>query len=733
MNLFALSGLLAAISSGTMALLMFFKARSKLHYLWGIFCVSVMMWGIGGYKIATTLDPVKAVLWWKVAYIGVIFIPVLFTHFVHIFLNIGRRYLVWLFYFSGVFFLYANLFTNLFIKDVRFVFDQFYYISPPAPFYTPFFAFFVILVIYSHTRLWQVYRTSSGIKKTQIKYFFIATSIGFGGGIFAYLPVYKIDLYPFLNFTVFLYPLIIGYAILKYRLMDLRIVFRKLFIYLGAATFTYAIFYLVLWAYTEFFGSAFNRNAYLVSLIVAPLFVAGFYGLNKVLQQFASKYLFTSLTNYQEAIAKLSTELNYYIQLNRVVDLIVSTIQDTMKLQRAGVLLIDQKDNVISYKIAKVIGFNKQNGISLVQDNFLTRFLEKTRKPLVKDEIELLIRDSKSASEKESFSSLRKHMTKIEAALCLPLIRQNKLTGIIVLGPKISGDAYTNEDLDLLNTLANQASVAIENARFYREVQELSRNLEQKVAEQTKEIRKKNLYLQDLLKMKGEFLNIASHQLKTPISITRGYLSMILDGTIKGTKKRADALEKAMAGIDRLNETVKDFLDASDLEGKDIELELEKTDLLKLVGSIVDGKEFLAKKKSLKLAFNEPTKKLPLMNLDPSRLYEAISNLVDNGIFYTQKGGVTVDLDSDNNNAIIKVTDTGIGISAEEQKTLFTKFTRGKKAILTKPDGSGLGLYISKRIIELHQGNIRLESEIGKGTTFIVTLPVSKRDKRDKN
>jgi len=727
MNIFALSGLLNLITNSAMALLIFWKGKRPLHYLWGVFCVSVIVWGIGGYRIAVTPDPVKAVFWWKVTYVGVIFIPVLFTHFVHKFLNIKRHLLILVIYILGGFFLILNLFTDLFIDQVRWVFDQFYYISPPAPFYTPFVALFVGLVIYSHVLLWKAYRTAQGIQKTQIKYLFIATFVSFGGGTFSYLPVYKIDLYPFLNLTVFLLSPIVAYAIFKYRLMDLRIVVRKAFIYLGVAAFTYGMFYFIAWIYTEMFGGVFTRSGYLLGLIIAPIFVAIFYWLSKALQKFAHKYLFTSLTSYQEAITGLSQKLNYYIQLNRVIDLIVSTIQDTMKLQRAGVLLIEHRDDTIRYKIAKVIGFKKENGISLVQDSFLTHYLQRTRKPLVKDEIDFLVRDSTSPSDQQSFARLKAHMSKIEAAICLPLIRQNKLRGIIVLGPKLSGDAYSQEDLELLNTLSNQASVAIENARLYREVHEFSKTLEQKVAEQTQEIRKQNIYLKDLIKMKGEFLNIASHQLKTPISITRGYLSMLLDGTLKGPKKRLDSLQKAMAGIDRLNETVKDFLDASDLEGKDIELELEKTDLFKLIKSIVDGKELLAKKKGLKLIFNQPPKKLSLMKLDPSRLYEAIANLVDNAVFYTEKGEVTVTLSQaeKKKEAIIKVADTGIGISPEEQKKLFTKFTRGKKAILTKPDGSGLGLYISKRIIDLHKGSIKLKSEAGKGTTFIISLPTT--------
>ena len=240
------------------------------------------------------------------------------------------------------------------------------------------------------------YRKSKGIVKLQLRYITIGTIIGYTGGITNYFLWYRIPILPFGNITASVYILFVAYAILKYRLMDIRIVVRKVFIYLGVAAFTYGMFYLIAWGYTRIFGGVFTPAGYLAGIIIAPIFVGLFYWLSKSLQKFAHRYLFTSLSSYQESITKLSQELNYYIQLNKVIDLIVSTIQDTMKLERAGVLLIEREKNIIRYKIAKVIGFKKENGISLVQDNFLTRHLQKIRKPLVKDEMDFSLDNSPS-------------------------------------------------------------------------------------------------------------------------------------------------------------------------------------------------------------------------------------------------------------------------------------------------------------------------------------------------
>ncbi len=737
MNIFALSGLLIGIPSFILGIFTIVKGRKGLHYIWALFCFSVALWGFGGYKIATTLDPDKAVFWWKIAYIGVIFIPVLFTHFVNKFLDITRRRLIWIIYFLGFFFLSVDLFTDLFINKVRWVFNQFYYISPPALLYTPFIFLFFTLVIYCHVRLFKFYKNNQGIKKIQIKYIFIATFIGFSGGAFAFLPVYKIDVYPILNITISFSPFIVAYAIFKYRLMDLRVVARKIFIYIGVAAFTYTIFYLVAWVYINFLGGVFTSTGYLAGIIIAPIFVAAFYGISRGLKVIAYKYFFVSLYNYQETINRLSQELNHYNDLNKIINLIVETIKKTMQLDRAGVLLINQNKNPVHFQIAKVVGFNEQNGISLVQDNFLTKYLHKTQKPLVRDELLLLARDSRNRQEKDSFNRLYKHMEHIEASLCLPLISGDKLIGIIVLGAKISNDAYTKEDLELLNTLTNQAGTAIDNARLYKEVQDFSKTLQGKVDEQTKDIteksgqiEEKNKYLKELLEMKGDFLRVVNHQLNTPLSVMNGYFSMMGEGSYPAEK----AIPSIKAGLERINATVADFWDAYQLEGERMKIQPQKTDITEIVGRLILEKQKMqaAQTKGIDIAVEKPKFKVPVVWCDYKKIAHVISNLLDNAVYYTPKGQVTVFYELAGDYLKVNVKDTGVGIFGEDTEKIFQKFSRGKKATDQRPDGSGLGLFIAKKIVEGNFGEITFYSEgKGKGTTFSFTLPVYKNQKAD--
>lgn len=229
LNAFALSGFLVLATSAVMALVMLLQGLGKLQRLWGFFCLTVALWGLGAYQIAVASDPAVALFWWKTAYIGVIFIPFMFTHFVHLFLGIRNVYFTAGLYTLALFYLFANLATDSFIRDVHWMFGQFYYLSP-TPLYNSFVLAFFSLVIYAHILLYRAYRHAAGTRRLQIQYFFTGTFLGFFGGGFAFLPVYQISVYPSLNMLVFLYPLIMGYYIARHRLMDIRVAATVLFL-----------------------------------------------------------------------------------------------------------------------------------------------------------------------------------------------------------------------------------------------------------------------------------------------------------------------------------------------------------------------------------------------------------------------------------------------------------------------------------------------------------------------
>ena len=227
MNLFALSGLLTGISSLALGYFVYWKgAHRPLNRLWFIFTISVAVWGFGGMWIALAPTPNQALWAWRLSFAcGVVWIPIFFHHFVHTFCNLpGQTFLIFA-YATGIAVL-PLCFTNLFFSDVRFAFSSFYYCLPGAIF--PFFTlWWVMLVVYSHYQLYKMHRVTSGLKRRQIEYFFLATAIGYAGGSLDYLPIFGVDLYPYGNFAIVFYPIIMTYAIVQYRLMDIAVVVNK--------------------------------------------------------------------------------------------------------------------------------------------------------------------------------------------------------------------------------------------------------------------------------------------------------------------------------------------------------------------------------------------------------------------------------------------------------------------------------------------------------------------------
>jgi signal transduction histidine kinase len=256
-------------------------------------------------------------------------------------------------------------------------------------------------------------------------------------------------------------------------------------------------------------------------------------------------------------------------------------------------------------------------------------------------------------------------------------------------------------------------------------LEELTNNLEEKVSEQTNDIKENNIQLEELLKMKSEFLTVASHQLRTPTSITRGYLSILVEDKDKLPAKEKELyLENAWQGINRLERIIHDLLSVTELEGGKYSLDIKPVELTELVSGIVEEIRPLAEEKKLKLVYRKPRELLTVI-ADENKIREVIKNLVDNAVHYTEEGSVDVFVKAiDSHWLEIKVKDTGIGLSDNDKKHLFGKFMRGEGVLLIHPNGTGLGLYIAKYFVELMKGKVEFKSEgKGKGCIFKIVLP----------
>jgi signal transduction histidine kinase len=291
------------------------------------------------------------------------------------------------------------------------------------------------------------------------------------------------------------------------------------------------------------------------------------------------------------------------------------------------------------------------------------------------------------------------------SVLGVPLLREGDPIGVIGL-TRNKPRAFSEQHIELLQTFADQAAIAIENVRLFEEIQDKSRQLE------------------EASQHKSQFLANMSHELRTPLNAILGYAELMADGAYgEPSEKMLGVLQRLEANGKHLLGLINDVLDLSKIEAGQLVLELSDYCVQDIAQTVRSTLEPLAADK--KLAFKlELAPDLPPGHGDGRRLTQVLINLVGNAIKFTDAGEIAIRAEANNGSFHVSVRDTGPGISAANQAKLFQEFQQADNAITKKKGGTGLGLAISKRIIEMHGGRIWVESRSGQGSTFTFTLPV---------
>jgi len=226
-------------------------------------------------------------------------------------------------------------------------------------------------------------------------------------------------------------------------------------------------------------------------------------------------------------------------------------------------------------------------------------------------------------------------------------------------------------------------------------------------------------------KMKTEFVSIAAHQLRTPLSGVKWALSLLLEEDAgKLNEEQKSLIEKSYSSNERMINLVNDILNVARIEEGNYVFKLEPAHLEDLVKKTIDSCQELSEKKGILIDYKEPTDPFPLIMADSEKITLAVQNLIENAVKYTQPAGqVTISLKNDTNKIEFSIKDTGVGIAEEQKERIFTKFFRAPNVMRMETDGTGLGLFISKNIIESHGGKIWFESEENAGSTFYFWLP----------
>lgn len=296
----------------------------------------------------------------------------------------------------------------------------------------------------------------------------------------------------------------------------------------------------------------------------------------------------------------------------------------------------------------------------------------------------------------------------VQSVVAIKLLARQRLVGVMIVGFNQEKDNIPEKSKLFLDRLSEVVGIALDSRLLAEENQQVLRQLQ-----------RTNEKLKALDETKDEFISMASHQLRTPLTSVKGYVSMVLEGDageLNPTQKKL--LEQSFASSQRMVYLIADLLNLSRLRTGKFIIEPKPTNLADVIESEVEQLKASAAGRNLTLTYNKP-KNFPTLMIDETKIRQVIMNFSDNAIYYTPAGGkIEIQLEETAKTVEFKVVDNGIGIPAEEQRHLFSKFFRAKNAQKARPDGTGLGLFMAKKVIVAQGGAIIFKSALGKGSTF---------------
>jgi signal transduction histidine kinase len=310
--------------------------------------------------------------------------------------------------------------------------------------------------------------------------------------------------------------------------------------------------------------------------------------------------------------------------------------------------------------------------------------------------------------------------------LCAPLLHQNELKGIIYLENNLAAGAFTPDRVQMIQMLSSQAALSIENAKAFEEIDELNKNLMQKVEERTKELKMKadqlgisNEELVKASRAKSDFISSMSHELRSPMTAVIGYADLVRGGMMGDiTDKTKDAMEKIKKSSNHLLSLIGDIMDMSKMEAGKMEIVPHDFLVEDTIKTVLASMKPLADEKRLYLKY-QIEEGSGMAYGDLKRVTQILYNIIGNAIKFTEKGGIDVKVWKAEKECVFSIRDSGIGIPQDKREKVFAMFEQ----VDVKHKGTGLGMSITKQLVELHGGRIWFESEVGKGSTFYFTLP----------
>ncbi|MFH1426598.1 MAG: GAF domain-containing sensor histidine kinase [Candidatus Kerfeldbacteria bacterium] len=424
-------------------------------------------------------------------------------------------------------------------------------------------------------------------------------------------------------------------------------------------------------------------------------------------KQLSENGLLRKRINEMEAVNRISQTMNSSLNVKETLESVMEAVIELGNADRALMYLLNEAETHFIPTVSRGDTNDIDLNFEVAAESSLFRYVLRDRVPIVVDDIEMDSRVNRSHADHLGTTSF----------IIVPMISKERVIGIIGVDNAETGRSVRDIDVSLLVTLANHAAIALTNSRLHEQTQRFNEQLQVKVKEATD-------HLERLLEMKSHFLTVASHQLRTPTTVIKGLLSMISEDPDMPQEEKDRMIEQAYASVNRLERILSELLTATEFDDKAVIIKIEQIDPRELVEDLMKELSPLAKRRNIQLSISLPKETIAPIQSDRFKLYEAIANLVDNAIRYTEEGSVTLTLEDALTHVVMRIEDTGIGLEPDEHEVIFDKFHRSHAAMEIKASGTGLGLFITKNIVDMLKGEIIVHSEgRGKGSTFIIKIP----------
>lgn len=700
------SAALTAVTTAALGIFVLIKeSRSNLYRVFSLYSLSIGLWSAFLAIHVFAENRSLALFTGKYLHIGAAVIPALFVHFTMVFFGdinrtISKVFLTLLYSFAFVFiFLCIN---GTLVSDVGPKYGIKYLMIANSG-YIYFVAFFALCASWGLLKLFRAYIAAEGLRKNQLKYLLFGSLLGYIGGVDNFLYLYDITIFPLFPYGTYAIPVYVSttaYAIVQYRLLDINVVIKKSLIYASLLLLLLAPCYLlVIWGQKASFG---NIN-YVFSMFTLLLFIIVAFFFPKVrfrTEEALERALFQKRVDYRETLLRSSKDMVSIVDLENLSNNLVKTVGRALGVEKASLYLVDEAKGSYNLNAKVGLGADQYLETALLRDDPLIRRLQKSREGVVKEELEM-------ARDDPARRLTAERMGQLDAEISVPIVSKQKLIGILNLGHKEGREIYSNEDLELLSTLANQAAIAIENARLYENLKQSQHTLRRA----------------DRLSSLGLLTAGLAHEIRNPLVAIRTF-TQLLPERYDDAEFREGFQGLALKEVDRICGLITDLLSFARPSRPNVAEE----NLNDVVESIARILETEAKEKGVEIT-REFSANLPKAWIDREQMKQVFMNLILNAIQAMKEGGSIYILTrpySKNEGGEpgqfvqVEIRDTGVGIPEENLDHIFDPF------FTSKDEGSGLGLSISHQIVQEHGGYVTVESKIGSGTSFFINLPVGK-------